>query len=120
MFTLALDLLDRPQELYREAGPSLRKLIVQTIFNKLKLDGKSVTGDELAEPFDVIVPAGRTYDQRGYQRKRPPVAAVAFHEGVSSDDLTSTDLLALALGGTGWSKPVMVGDTGIEPVTSSV
>jgi site-specific DNA recombinase len=116
VFTLALDLLDRPEELYREAGPSLRKLIVQTIFTKLKLDGKVVTGDELAEPFDVIVPAGRSYDQRSYQRKRPPVTVI-FHEGVSADDLTSTDLLALALGGTGWSKPVMVGTTGFEPVT---
>jgi hypothetical protein len=119
VFTLALDLLDRPEELYREAGPALRKLIVQTIFAKLKLDGKTVTGDELAEPFDVIVPAGRAYDQPVYQRKRPPVT-VAFHDGVSAGDLTSTDLLALALGGTGWSKPVMVGDTGIEPVASTV
>ena len=46
--------------------PSLRKLIVQTIFTKLKLEGKVVTCDELAEPFDVIVPAGRAYDQPVY------------------------------------------------------
>jgi site-specific DNA recombinase len=118
MFTLALDLLDRPEELYREAGPSLRKLIVQTIFTKLKLDGKAVTADELAEPFDVIVPAGRTYEQPTYYRKRPPVlTGVAFHEGVSAEDFTSTDLLTLALGGTGWSKPVMVGTAGFEPAT---
>jgi hypothetical protein len=81
----------------------------------------TVMVDELAEPFDVIVAAGRSYDQPTYQRKRPPVDTwVAFHEGVSAHDLTSTDLLELALGGTGSSKTVMVGDTGIEPVTSSV
>jgi site-specific DNA recombinase len=120
VFRLALDLLDQPRELYRQAGPALRKTMNETIFTKLKLDGAAVTTDELAEPFDVIVPAGRAYERRTYQRKRPPVlvSGVAFHEGVSIDNLTSTDLLELALGGMGSSKPVMVGDTGIEPVAS--
>ena len=109
VFMLALDLLDQPKELYRQAGPALRKTMNQTIFTKLKLDGAAVAVDELAEPFDVIVPAGRVYERRTYQRKRPPVASgVVFHEGVSADELTSTDLLKLALGGTGSSKPVMV------------
>jgi site-specific DNA recombinase len=122
VFRLALDLLDQPRELYRQAGPALRKTMNETIFTKLNLDGAAVAADELAEPFDVIVPAGRAYERRTYQRKRPPVlvSGVAFHEGVSIDNLTSTDLLELALGGMGSSKPVMVGDTGIEPVTSSV
>jgi hypothetical protein len=120
VFGLALDLLDQPRELYGQAGPALRKTMNQTIFTKLKLDGSAVASDELAEPFDVIVPAGRAYDQATYQRKRPPalVSGVAFHEGVSADVLTSTDLLALALGGTGWSRPVMVEMTGFEPATS--
>ena len=119
VFILALDLLDQPQELYRQAGPALRKVMNETIFTKLKLDGVTVAADELAEPFDVIVPAGRAYDQPSYHRKRPPVAlsGVAFHEGVSTDDLTSTDLLELALGGMGSSKPVMVELRGFEPLT---
>ena len=45
------------------------------------------------------------------------LSGVVFHEGVLADDLTSTDLLELALGGKGSSKPVMVGGTGLEPVT---
>jgi site-specific DNA recombinase len=122
VFLAALDLLDSPQELYRQAGPALRKTMNQTIFTKLKLDGTTVTSDELAEPFDMIVPAGRAYDQPTYYRKRPPVplSGVVFHEDVSAEGLNLTDLLELAQGGTGSSKPVMVGDTGIEPVTSSV
>jgi len=74
-------------------------MLNRTIFTKLKIDGRKVTADELAEPFDVIVPAGRAYARQPYQRKRPPVAVsvVAFHEGVPADDLTSTDLLELAL-----------------------
>ena len=119
VFMLALALLDQPQELYRQAGTALRKLMNQTIFTKLKLDGITVTADDLAEPFDAIVPAGRAYDGRSYQRKRPPVT-VAFHEGVWADDLTSTDLLVLALGGKGSSKPVMVELRGFEPLTPSM
>ena len=121
VFGLALDLLDRPQELYRQAGPSVRKLLNQTIFTKLMLDGLAVAADELAEPFDVIVPAGRAYDEPTYYRKRPPaLTGVVFHEGVSAGDVTLTDLLFLAPGGKGSSKSVMVGRTGFEPVTFSV
>jgi hypothetical protein len=41
------------------------------------LDGTTVTADELAEPFDVIVPAGRAYDTSDephvYYRKDHPL-----------------------------------------------
>jgi site-specific DNA recombinase len=115
VFGLALDLLDQPQELYRQAGRALRKTMNQAIFAKLKLDGFTVTADELAEPFDVIVPAGRTYDGPTYQRKRPPatLSGVVFHEGVSAYDLNSADLLELALGGKGSSKSAHGGAEGI-------
>jgi hypothetical protein len=115
VFLLALDLLDQPQGLYRQAGPRVRQMLNRTIFTELKIDGTEITADELAEPFDVIVPAGRAFKRRSYQRKRPPVAVsgVAFHEGVSADDLTSTDLLELALGVTGSSKTVMVVVAGV-------
>ncbi len=110
VFGLALYLLDEPQELYRQAGPALRKAMNQAIFTRLKLDGRAVTADELAEPFDVIVPAGRAYDRRTYQRKRPPapLSGVVFHEGILAYDLTSADLLELGLGGIGSSKSAMV------------
>ena len=122
VFGLALDLLDQPHELYRQAGPSVRRMLNQTIFAKFKLDGAAVAADEVAEPFDVIVSAGRAYDGPTYQRKRPPVtmSGVVFYEGVSADDLTSTDLLVLALGGKGSSKSVMVELRGFEPLTPSM
>jgi site-specific DNA recombinase len=81
VFLLALDLLERPQELYREASPALRKMMNQTIFTKLMLDGTTVAGDELAEPSDMLVKAGRAYGRTNvYYRKRPltPLRGVAF------------------------------------------
>ena len=70
VFRLALDLLDQPQELYRQAGTALRRTMNQTIFTKLKLDGLAVAADELAEPFERDRAAGRAYEGRTYQRKR--------------------------------------------------
>ena len=68
------------------------------------------------------LPAGRVYDQPVYQRKRPPAAfsGVAFHEGVSAYEMASTDLLVLALGGTGSNKDSMVELRGFEPLTPSM
>jgi site-specific DNA recombinase len=120
VFTLALDLLDQPQELYRQAGPAIRRMLNQTIFTKIKVAGSTVTADELAAPFDAIAQAGRAYARPTYQRKRPPVAfgGVAFHEGVLADELADADLLELALlGGTGSSKAAMVELRGFEPLT---
>jgi len=117
VFTLALSLLDQPQELYRQAGPQVRQMLNRTIFTKLKLDGTQVTDDELAEPFDVIVGAGRAYARRSYQRARTPQAVSLTWEDGSLDEMTSTGLLELALVGTGSSKAVMVGAAGFEPAT---
>jgi site-specific DNA recombinase len=121
VFSLALDLLDQPQELYRQAGPAIRRMLNQTIFAKLKLDGAAVTDDELAAPFDAIAQAGRVYASPTYQRKRPPLAVsgAVFYKSVLADGLTDADLLELALlGDTGSSKPAMVELWGFEPQTS--
>ncbi len=63
MLLLTLDLLDNPRELYWQAGPQVRQMLNRTIFTKLKMDRGQVATDELAEPFDVIVPAGRDYEK---------------------------------------------------------
>jgi uncharacterized protein with PIN domain len=121
VFMLALDLLDQPHELYRQAGPAIRRMLNQTIFTKIKIDGKTVAADELAAPFDAIAAAGRAYAHPTYQRKRPPAAVseVAFHEDVLADAMTDADLLELALlGVSGSSKPAMVELSGLEPLTS--
>jgi hypothetical protein len=57
----ALELLENPQELYRQAGPTVRRALNQAFFDKLDIDGPSVTEEELAEPFDAIL----------FQRARP-------------------------------------------------
>ena len=39
----ALELLESPQELYRQAGPTVRRGLNQAFFDKLYIDGPTVT-----------------------------------------------------------------------------
>ena len=48
----ALDLLDDPQELYRQTTDPVRRQLNQVFFDKLYLDADEVTDDRLAEPFN--------------------------------------------------------------------
>ena len=57
----------------------------------------------------------RGWNDRGWNDNRPLDV-----EGPALNDLTGADLLGWSLVGQGSSKGALVGDTGIEPVTSSV
>ena len=52
LITAALDLLDNPQELYRQTTDPVRRQLNQVFFDKLYLDVDEVTDDRLAEPFN--------------------------------------------------------------------
>ena len=52
LITAALDLLDNPQELYRQTTDPVRRQLNQVFFDKLYLDTDEVTNDLLAEPFN--------------------------------------------------------------------
>jgi site-specific DNA recombinase len=53
----ALDLLDDPQELYRQTADPVRRQLNQVFFDKLYLDADEVTDDILSEPFDAFLHA---------------------------------------------------------------
>ena len=48
----ALDLLDDPQELYRQTTDPVRRQLNEVFFDRLYLDTDDVVDDRLAEPFD--------------------------------------------------------------------
>ena len=106
----ALELLENPQELYRQAGPTVRRGLNQAFFDKLYIDGPSITGEELAQPFDAIL---FLRARRTYSRKRQRSAL----SGAPLSRMTSADLLATALAGVGSSKAAMVEVAGIEPAS---
>ena len=68
--TAALDLLDNPQELYRQTTDPVRRQLNQVFFDKLYLDTDEVTDDRLAEPFnDFLYP--RSLNRRRVMHTRP-------------------------------------------------
>jgi site-specific DNA recombinase len=115
----ALDLLDDPAEMYRQAGPTTRRQLNQTFFAQLYVDGPEVTEERLAEPFDQIL-----YFRRFRRHTRERSRTLGRANGAPKDAArlmgTSTGLLATALAGQGSSKTAMVELRGLEPLTPSM
>ncbi len=123
-FLAALELLRDPKAFYKEGGTSLKRAMNKVIFAKLFVDGEEISGHVLAEAVRDVAEAERA----AYRWNGTPTSA-SGSQNASSPDLsdgaawskfTGADLLAVTLGGHGSSKTALVGDTGIEPVASSV
>jgi site-specific DNA recombinase len=131
-FLLALELLSDPGGFYRTGNAAVKKAMTKLIFGKIKLDAHHPQGQELkafvashelTEGIDALIeigtPAGSRY---GVSTKRTPGSKRDSipEDGVSLDRFTAADLLAAVLSDHGSNKGAVVGDTGIEPVTSPV
>jgi site-specific DNA recombinase len=110
VLTTALELLDRPRDLYNTATDHARKLLNKAIFTRLYLNidvpehGPAVITDDLNEPFASLVHTARTKNLTQPTQNAP-------HDRLSS-------LLATALAGQSASKAAMVEVPGIEPGSS--
>src|SRR5258708_39454514 len=107
--------------MYRRSDEAVRA-VNRSFFTRLYVDAGKVTEAELREPFDVLTEAYRLYKTRSrtYQRRAPVHATKELRSaapvaGAPHDRSSVIDSLA-SLFGKGWSKPVMVGTTGFEPV----
>ena len=100
----AVQLLDDPEELYRQAGPDQRRHLNQAFFEKLYIDKGEVAGHVLAEPFGELVDAQQSVIERG-----------SAQESTSSASDTNPFLAIVQVRGS--SKTVMVGAEGLEPPT---
>jgi site-specific DNA recombinase len=61
IFLHALALLDNPHEMYQAGNETVRSILNRAFFTKLYIEGRRVTGHEMAEPFDVISEAYTIY-----------------------------------------------------------
>jgi hypothetical protein len=136
-FYHALDYLSDPQALYRTLSTTGRKLLTTMIFKRLLVDTDDhrvhVAADQLHEPFHAPITTHRRHQRYWRCTTTQPTqdepagplhtvnrGALTYKDAPNWDLLTSTDLLTLGLLDQGSNKAAMVGDTGIEPVTSSV
>ncbi|MGH3839272.1 MAG: hypothetical protein ACRDSF_26770 [Pseudonocardiaceae bacterium] len=55
--TLALELMTNPHTMYQAGSEAVRTIMNRSIFTKLYVDGDTITGQELREPFNVLADA---------------------------------------------------------------
>ncbi len=133
--TLALNLLEDPQRMYRTGSEAVRTIMNRTIFHKLFVDGDTIVGHELNEPFNLLAEAYSVWQgyptdtdtAPGPRRATGPRTALHTPQRSSAAPETGhgttndhTDSPALALAGQGSSKTAMVELTGLEPVTPAL
>ena len=109
----ALELLRKPEELYRQSGEKNRRLLNQAIFEKLYVDDNEVTDHVLREPFAELHEAQARLPIGQSSAGRRPRAA-------RDVDQSKADLLVTALSSQGSSKTAMVEVMGLEPTTSTL
>ena len=130
-----LQLLQDPQALYRRCNDQQRRRLNQALFDALyideDLDGHVRVAHTLREPFDTL----HTVQSQRQAPTRPPEAPPSLRAVLLAPKQQSAppqpgtgaalQLTGAALAGGPWKVPgsnelLMVGDTGFEPVTSSV
>jgi len=123
--------------MYERGNESVRSILNQAFFSKLYEEGRKITGQELREPFDVLMGAyefwyqrrqAQAQGQRYYRRERALGSVQTDSRGTLLTETapergTLIDSLVLALSGQGSSKTVMVEVevevAGIEPASFS-
>ena len=119
VLTTALDLLDRPRDLYDAATDDDRKALNKAIFNRLYVDSTDrrphTTTDALKEPFGSLVLATRTVQADG---DSGPLSGPQDAADEATKHLGG--LLALCFEGQSASKAAMVELRGFEPLTPSM
>jgi site-specific DNA recombinase len=120
----ALDLVSDPERLYLSAPDDSRQRLNQTFYTAFYLDDRALVTAALKPPFDDLHSAAEAFyrnrhagaraERRAATNKHPDTA------GRSKTPKTPSLHLADVFSVNGWSKRVLVGATGIEPVTARV
>lgn len=120
-----IELLGQPQELYRQADDTGRKLLNKAIFDRLHIDHDGdagyITGDTLNEPFSTVVTYNRERRPRTLYKRSETQNST--QDGVLSAVPADRPLVAMldaALRERSSSRTTMVELRGIEPRSSSV
>jgi site-specific DNA recombinase len=115
----ALELLDRPHDLYDQATDEARKLLNKAIFTRLYLDSTDrkpvTTAEALSEPFGSLVNAVRAVDGRSTESSTPEA-----HTDTQDPAKHLAALLTLCLEGQSASKTAMVELRRLELLTPSM
>jgi site-specific DNA recombinase len=121
---MQLDLLEHPQELYRQLTDHGRRLLNQAVFYELFVEQDQedltiqVVGQTYTEPVRDLMLAARAYEQQlgdngATNANRPALNGEPVRE-------TLAGLLEPVFSDRGWSKTAMVELRGLEPLTPTL
>jgi hypothetical protein len=120
-----LDLLQHPQELYRQLSDHGRRLLNQATFDEILIDQDPddltirVVGQTYTEPVRDLMLAARAYrEQFDHEPTTNASRTAMMMDGPVQGSLAAL-LSPVSLDG-GWSKTAMVGRVGIEPTTGGL
>lgn len=127
LIDVCLKLLENPHTLYQRCDDEQRRLLNQAIFHRLYIDDEYITDQELKEPFARLHAAQSSREHSPDDKPDPGATtspqnasrAASMNGGGPASPygvevlLADMDLVHCS------SKPSRVGDTGVEPVTSS-
>ncbi|MGH3771701.1 MAG: hypothetical protein ACRDRW_09940 [Pseudonocardiaceae bacterium] len=108
----ALALLDNPQRLYRTCTTPQRKMLNNLTFTKFKINTIGVEDDELAEPFDTLIPAARHYT---HHSTPPPAPDTTSNTPPDGHGQATHPMMIFP--GLSSSKATWVPPAGFEPAT---
>lgn len=119
--TLALDLMTDPHAMYYTGSEGVKTIMNRTIFTKLYVDGDTITGHELREPFNALTDAYSTWQGYPHNTDTAPGRATGPRTALHAPQRSSaapdneygatghlTASPALTLTGQGSSKTAMV------------
>lgn len=132
-----LDLLENPYELYLHASDTTRRQLNQAVFAHIYIAHDDVVGDEINPTLRELLAAERGWSARvgGANSETARTTAQAENARHSGPETRETapkggftaelqrlwlELPDLIYEGSDCSKPLMVGDEGLEPPTSSL
>ncbi len=72
VLTLALELMTDPHAMYQAGSEAVRTIMNRTTFTKLYVDGDTITGHELREPFNVLAHAYSAWQGYPHQTDTAP------------------------------------------------
>ncbi len=119
--TVALDLLSDPQAFYEQADGPLRQSMNQVVFTRLWVSQGEIEHHDLTATVEPLIQADQARQQQASAGAAPPhPRGPRLTAGANPLNHKSAAAAATTLKVQGSNNLVLVGDTGIEPVTSSV
>jgi DNA invertase Pin-like site-specific DNA recombinase len=110
VFLTALELLDDPHALYARGNETVKAILSRAFFTRLHVDGGRVTGQELAEPFNMLHEAYTIWREHQATRR------TYYRQGAVSAATAELDAKAQAADEAAWQRVLQTASSADLPM----